>query len=237
MDTLSEVMSELKKLGSEQTRKTFARHGAPVDQMFGVKVGDLKSIAKKIKGNQTLAMELYATGNSDAMYLAGLVADGANMSKKELEMWAKNATWYMLSEYTVPWVASENAAATELARKWMKSKNTLMACSGWATYASVVSTRPDVELDLAEIESLLNQVAEQVHTAPDRLAYAMNNFVICVGSYVKPLLSKAKAVARKIGIVEIDMGDTSCKVPLASEVIAKIESMNRVGKKRKSAKC
>ena len=84
MNTVTEVMAALKKLGSEQTRKTFARHGAPVDQMYGVKVGDLKSIVKKIKGNQKLAMELYATGNSDAMYLAGLVADGAAMSKKEL---------------------------------------------------------------------------------------------------------------------------------------------------------
>ena len=80
MNTVAEVMSELKKMGTEQTRKTFARHGAPLDKMFGVKVGDMKLILKKIKGNQSLAMDLYATGNSDAQYLAGLVADGAKMS-------------------------------------------------------------------------------------------------------------------------------------------------------------
>jgi 3-methyladenine DNA glycosylase AlkD len=48
--------------------------------MFGVKVGDLKPIVKQIKGDQELAMQLYATGNSDAMYLAGLVADGRKMT-------------------------------------------------------------------------------------------------------------------------------------------------------------
>ncbi len=65
----------------------------------------------------------------------------------------------------------------------------------------------------------------------------MNNFVICVGCYVKPLLSRAKAVAKKIGVVQVDVGDTACKVPIATETIAKIESMNRVGRKRKAVKC
>jgi 3-methyladenine DNA glycosylase AlkD len=237
VNTVAEVMAELKRLGSEQTRKTFARHGAPVDQMYGVKVGDLKAIVKKIKGQQKLAMELYATGNSDAMYLAGLVADGAAMRKKELETWAKNASWYMISEYTVAWVAAENAAATELAKKWMNSKTPKIAASGWATYASYVSTKSDENLDLAELAGLLDIVAEQVHSAPDRVAYSMNNFLICVGCYVKPLLSQAKAAAKKIGVVQVDMGDTACKVPSATESIKKVELLHRVGQKRKSVKC
>ena len=77
MNTVPEVMTALEKKGSEQTRKTMARHGAP-DNMFGVKIAELKMIAKKIKGNQELALELYETGNYDAQYLAGLVADGAD---------------------------------------------------------------------------------------------------------------------------------------------------------------
>ena len=66
MDTVSSVMTELKKKGSEQTRKIYHRHGAPCE-MFGVKVGDLKPIAKRIRGQQELAYELYSTGNSDAI--------------------------------------------------------------------------------------------------------------------------------------------------------------------------
>ena len=84
METVEEVMTALEKKGSEQTRKTFARHGAP-EAMFGVKVADMKTIAKKIKGNQELALGLYETGNSDAMYLAGMVADGSQMTKKQLD--------------------------------------------------------------------------------------------------------------------------------------------------------
>ncbi|WP_442484623.1 DNA alkylation repair protein [Aeoliella sp. SH292] len=237
MQTIEQVMAALEAKGSAQTRKTFARHGAPVDSMFGVKVGDIKEIAKKIKGNQELALALYDTGNSDAMYLAGMVADGRQMTKAQLNAWAKGATWRMIADSAVAGVAAESPHACELALKWMDSKKPLIASAGWNTYSLYLSVTPDADLDLAEIKTLVERATCEVHSAPDRVGYAMNNFVICVGTYVAPLLKFAKAAAKKIGKVEIDMGDTACKVPLASEYIAKVESMGRVGTKRKSTKC
>ena len=236
MDTVSSVMTQLESKGSEQTRKTYRRHGAP-EEMFGVKVGDLKPIAKRIKGQQQLACDLYETGNSDAMYLAGLVADGAQMNKRQLNAWAKRASWYMISEYTVPSVAVESPHARELAIKWIDSKQESIAACGWCTYSGIVATRPDDELDAEEIKQLLERVVAQIGQAPNRVIMCMNGFVISVGSYVQPLLKQAKAIARKIGKVEVDMGDTACKVPLALEYIEKVEQAGRVGKKRKTMKC
>jgi 3-methyladenine DNA glycosylase AlkD len=236
MKTVSDVMTQLKKKGSEQTRKTFRRHGAP-ENMFGVKIGDLKVIAKQIKGNQELACQLYDTGNTDAMYLAGIVADGSQMTKRQLQSWATKANWHMIAEYTVPGVATESPHARDLALKWIDAKKPAVASAGWCTYAGIVTVTPDKQLDLDEIRELLNRVVEQIGDAPDRVRYTMNGFVIAVGCYVKPLLKAAKAAAKKIGQVSVDMGDTACKVPLATEYIKKIEDMGRVGKKRKTIKC
>lgn len=236
MNSVKQVMTELKKKGSDKTCKTYARHGV-TGSVFGVSIADLKVIAKKIKGKQALACELYETGNYDAMYLAGIVADGAQMSKKQLESWARSAPWLAISEYTVPWVVSESDHARDLAMKWIGSKKEGIACSGWSTYGGIVATRPDSELDLAEIKALLKRVVDQIDKAPNYVRYTMNNFVIAVGAYVKPLLKQAKDAARKLGAVEVDMGDTACKVPLASAYIEKIEKMGRVGKKRKTMKC
>lgn len=236
MNTLTEVMQELESLGSEQQMKTYRRHGAD-GPMFGVKVGDLKKIVKKIKGNQFLALELWETGNSDAMYLAALVADGSKMTPKQLDAWAKSAWWQMLSDYSVPWVASEHPQAFSIAKKWMASKQAQIQSSGWNTYSAAMSVRPDSELNLEEIEGLLKIVESDIDKAMNRVKYVMNGFVISVGSYVKPLLSKAKTTAKRIGAVEVDVGDTSCKVPLATEYITKVEKANRVGQKRKTAKC
>jgi hypothetical protein len=143
----------------------------------------------------------------------------------------------MISDYTVAWVASENPAARELALKWMNSKTESIACSGWNTYSAIISTKDDSELELDEIDTLLEQIAKQIHKSPNRVRYVMNGFVIAVGCSVKPLSAKAKAIAKKIGQVEVDMGDTSCKVPDALTYINKVELKGGVGKKRKSAKC
>lgn len=237
MNTLAQVMSELKKKGNPQRIKIFANHGAPVDKMFGVSVADMQVIAKKIKGRQDLAYALYDTGNSDAMYLAGMVADGAQMTRRKLEAWANTANWMMISEYTVPRLASENRHARELARKWIRSKKERVASCGWNTYAGYVTVTPDEELDLAEIQQLLKQVETEIDTAANRVKYTMNGFVIAVGSYVVPLLKEAKATAKKLGKVDIDLGGTSCNVPLASEVIEKMQKSGRAGKKRKTIKC
>jgi len=237
MLTLAEVMLELEQLGTEQTRRTFVRHGAPLDQIFGVKVGDLKTILKKIKGRQDLALELYDTGNSDAMYLAGLTANGALMTKKQLESWAKKASWSMISDYTVPWVASESPFAAELALKWIDAKQPMIVSSGWMTWSAIVAIRPDEELDLKVLEKLLERVVHEIHDSHNDVRSAMNGFVISVGGYVLPLQQKARDAARKIGTVEVDMGDTACKVPVALEYIDKMIARGNAGKKRKTAKC
>jgi 3-methyladenine DNA glycosylase AlkD len=238
MPTAASIMADLKKKGSEKTRTIYARHGMAGKPMFGVSVADLKVIAKTIKGQQALACELYATGNLDAMYLAGMVADGAQMSKDQVNTWADGAAGLqMISEYTVAWVAVENAHGRELAKQWMASKKEHVASSGWCTYSGLVATKADADLDFAEIEGLLNNVVKGISSAQNRVRHTMNGFVIAVGSYVKPLLKQAKAAATQIGDVSVDVGDTACKVPLATAYIQKIEAAGRVGKKRKTIRC
>jgi 3-methyladenine DNA glycosylase AlkD len=238
MATAESIMAELKKKGREQTRKTYVRHGAPAERTFGVLTADLKVIAKTIKREQALACSLYETGYVDAMYLAGMVADGSQMTKKQLEAWAAGAgIMPLISEYTVPWVAVESPHARELALKWMRSPREHVAASGWCTYAGIVAITPDEALDLPEIEGLLGLIVKEIAGAPNRVRYTMNGFVIAVGAYVKPLLKHAKEAAKKIGTVSVSMGDTACKVPLATAYIEKLEASGRVGKKRATIRC
>ena len=235
MSTVNSVMSALKKKGDSRRVKAFGPHGAPED-IFGVSVADMKVIAKGIKGEHDLACDLYDTGNADAMYLAGMVADGSKMTKKQLDAWARKASWSMLSEYAVPDVAAVSKHARDLAMRWIDAKKESVASSGWCTYARIVAITPDEELDLKEIKSLLKRVEKEIDAAPNRVRYTMNGFVISVGTYVAPLNKQAKATAKKLGKVEVDMNGTACKVPFATEYIEKVEKAGRVGKKRKTLK-
>jgi len=233
---LKEVMAALKAKGSESIKRIFMKHGAR-EPFYGVKVGDMKPIAKQIKGDQALALELYATGNGDAQYLAGMVANGRQMTPKQLQTWAETATWDMISGNTVPWVASEHPEGFALAVKWTKAKDEQILRAGWTTLGAIAATVPDADLPIAEYGRLLNRVVKEMPKAPDGARYSMNNFVIMVGSYVAPLAAKAMAAAKQIGPVEIDMGDTSCKVPLAEEYILKARRGAPVAPKRKTMRC
>ena len=108
MGTLSidEVMTELSRMGSPAIKKVLTAHGAR-EPFFGVKVGDMKSIVKKVKKDHELSLQLYSTGNYDAMYLAGLIADEKKITKKDLDDWVSKS-YAGISEYTVPWIAAES---------------------------------------------------------------------------------------------------------------------------------
>ncbi|MBO9599971.1 MAG: DNA alkylation repair protein [Cohnella sp.] len=236
MTTLTDVMDKLAAMGTEQTKMTFLRHGA-TEPLFGVKVGDLKKLVKDVKKDQRLARALYGTGNSDAMYLAGLTVDPKTADKEMLREWAKEARWYSLAEYTVAGVAAESPFARELALEWIRSPEEMVAACGWSTYANYISITPDSALDLEEIRGLLRQIEDTIHLERNRVRYTMNGFVIMVGASVIPLHEEAVGVAKTIGKVEVNVGQTACKVPLADDYIEKIVVSGKAGMKKKTCIC
>ena len=231
---LSAVLKELESFGDERTKNTHIRHGAE-EPLYGVRVGDLKKILKKTKKNHELSLALYKTGNSDAMYLAGLMADEKKITKDDLNQWVKAAYWSYLSEYAVPWVAAETAFGHELGLEWIRSEKETIAAAGWSALSNYASVNQ--ELDVERYASLLDEVENNISTAQNRVRYTMNGFVIAVGSFIPELTDKAKQTADRIGKVSVFMGDTSCKVPLAKDYIEKVENRGSIGKKRKKARC
>ena len=234
--TVKEILLQLQEFGDENTKNTLLKHGAK-EPFFGVKVADLKKILKRTKKNHELSLELYKTGNTDAMYLAGLMADEKQITREQLEDWADKAYWYYLSEFAVPWIAAETEYGFELGQKWIKSKEERITSAGWATLAYYAGVNQDEDLDIITYNNLLDTIGNEIHSTENRVRYTMNGFVISVGTYIEELTEKSKEIANKIGKVNVEMGGTACKVPLAKEYIQKVIDKGRIGKKRKTARC
>ena len=234
--TTKEILAELEKYGDEKTKNTYITQGAK-EPLFGVKVQDLKKILKRTKKNHELSLELYDSGNYDAMYLAGLMADEKKITKEQLELWVSQAYFSYLSEYTVPWVAAETQFGFELGLKWIQSDKETIASAGWGTLAYYAAVHEDEKLDTKAYIKLLETVEKEIHEAQNRVRYAMNGFVISVGTYVESLTKKSKDVAKNIGKVTVDVGGTACKVPLANDYLDKVIAKGRIGIKRKTARC
>ena len=234
--TVTDIMTELQSKGSDSILTLLLKHGIK-EPLFGVKIEHLKIIQKKVKKDYQLAKDLYATGNADAMYLAGLIADDPQMTIADLQTWVRQAVSQNISEYTVPWVAAGSPHGYELALQWIDSPDEHIAAAGWATLGNIVALRPDTALDMPALKALLARVITTIAAVDDRVRMTMNGFIIALGSYVTALSDDAIAAAKKIGTVIVDMHGRACKVPDAVAYIEKAKGKGTLGKKKKMVKC
>ncbi|OAB40684.1 DNA alkylation repair protein [Paenibacillus glacialis] len=233
---LEMVMQELEALGKERTKKIYGSNGAH-EPLFGVATGDMKPIFKKIKKNQPLAEQLYNTGNYDAMYFAGIIADPKVMTEADFERWMDAAYFYMLSDYVVAVTLAETDIAQEVADKWIESGEELRMSAGWSCYCWLLGNRPDGEFSESKIANMLEIVENTIHDSPERTKYAMNNFIYTVGVSYLPLHDKAVETAKTVGPVEVNRVKTKSKFLLASENIQKAVDKGLLGFKRKHVRC
>lgn len=230
------VMQELEALGKERTKKIYQSNGAH-EPLFGVATGEMKPIVKKIKINQPLAEQLYATGNYDAMYFAGIIADPKAMTEADFERWIDTAYFYMLSDYVVAVTLAETDIAQEVADKWIASGEELRMSAGWSCYCWLLGNRPDREFDESKLADMLDLVEKTIHDAPERAKYAMNQFIYTVAVSYVPLHDKAVDTAKAVGPVEVNRDKPKSKFLNASDNIQKAIDKAQIGFKRKHVRC
>ena len=235
MDVQS-VMHELELLGTERTKKIYMQQGAH-EPLYGVTTGAMKPIFRQIKINQTLAETLYATGNYDAMYLAGMIADPKAMTDADFDRWMESAYFYMISDFIVAVTLAESDIAQSVSDRWIADGRELYGSAGYSCYAWLIGNRKDDYFSKEKLDAMLESVARTIHKSPDRAKYAMNRFVATIGISYLPLHEKALSVAKEIGTVEVFRGKTKLSVGIAAEEIQKAVEKGRLGFKRKYVRC
>jgi 3-methyladenine DNA glycosylase AlkD len=230
------IMQELEALGKERTKKMYISNGAH-EPLFGVATGAMKPIAKKIKINQELAEELYETGNYDAMYFAGIIADPKAMTESDFDRWIDASYFYMLSDYVVAVTLAETDIAQEVADKWIASGDELKMSAGWSCYCWLLGNRKDSEFFESKLARMLENVKNTIHESPERTKYAMNMFIYTVAVSYLPLHNLAVETAKTVGPVEVERDKKKSKFLMASETIQKAVDKGRLGFKRKYVRC
>lgn len=230
------VMKELEGLSNERMKKSYISNGAR-EPLFGVATGKMKPIAKKVKGNQLVAEQLYASGNYDAMYLAGMIVDTTSMTELDFERWMDAAYFYMLSDYVVAVTLAETDFAQVLADKWIASGEDLRMSAGWSCYCWLLGNRKDEEFSTNKLAGMLERVRKTIHDSQDRTKSSMNNFVYTVAISYVSLHEQAVETAKAIGPVEINREKKKSSMLLASENIQKALDRGQLGFKRKHVRC
>ncbi len=226
------VLAELKACGSAQTRKTYARHGIGLN-MFGVSYAHLGRLQKKIKTDHELALALWASGNHDARVLATMIGDPARVDARLADAWVKELDNCAITD-AFTGLIGRNKLARKRIDKWIASKGEWICRAGWNLVARAALY--DDDLDDAYFAAWLPRIEAGIHTAANRARDAMNSALIAIGVRNAQLCKLALASAKRIGKVEVDQGDTSCKTRDASEYIQKTLARRRAVKKKPAAK-
>ena len=237
----TQALTQLKKLGSEAALKTYARHGV-TGAAFGVRYADMYKLAKQIGTDQKLAEQLWTTNNHDARILATMIADPTQIKATTLDAWAKTVNNELMLHAIAGLAASASSPVTRL-KKWIAAKQEWTAATGWHLVASLSGGAraakaardegDDAGVDDAWFASQLKHIEKTIHKSPNRVRHSMNTALIAIGSRGGALADQALAAAKRIGVVEVDHGETSCKTPDAAAYIRKVLTY-RSGKKKKT---
>lgn len=225
---LQTILQELESLGTERTKKNYLRQGAR-EPLFGVATGAMKPILKQTGRDMPLADALYATGNYDAMYLAGMIADPKVMCEADFDRWMASAYCYMISDHIVSVTLAETEIAQTVSDKWIATGKELYVSAGYCCYCWLLGNRKDEEFDRDKLCGMLEQVVKTIHKQTGHAQSAMNDFVATVGISYMPLHAEAVLAANAIGSI------AGCTA--ASGQIQKAADKGRLGFKRKNVRC
>ena len=208
--TLNDTLKQLKALGNEATRAHNTKSGAG-DNQFGVKHGDIRVLAKKIKADHKLAMSLWETGNIDAQYLAILLMKPKDLSAKEVDRLVRTVTYAWVGEWLISYVVKQHPDKETLRQKWMAADDRWAARAGWHLTAERVAKSPD-GLDLP---ALLDRIESQMPGAKPQVQWTMNSTLATIGIHCPKLRKRAIAIGEKLGIYRDYPVSKGCTSPFA----------------------
>jgi hypothetical protein len=231
--TLAQAMAELEAKGSEQTRKTYLRHDAR-EPLFGVKFGDLRPLAKRIGRDQSLARQLWASGNSDARLLACMVSDPAQVSEAEMDDWLADIDTYFLVDIFVAEVASRVPGQRERAERWIASDRDRTAQAGWDLMNYVAMNDADVPDEY--FVGQLDLIAARIDGYGNWTRRSASNTITGIGLRNDALEREARRAAASMGPVEFDPGQTSCVMPDPIAYLEKTKSYRAAQAEKRAAR-
>ena len=208
--TLKAALAQLESLGDEKVRARNKKNGAGANQ-FGVRLGDIRKLAEKIKTNDTLAMALWDTGNIDARLLAILLITPKNLSREEMDRMVRSVAFVQVADWLNSYVVKNHPDKESLRQAWMADDDPWAARAGWSLTAGRVARDPE-GLDLS---ALLDRIEAEMGNADSRVQWTMNSCLAGIGIHFPKHRKRAIAIGEKLGIYRDYPVSKGCTSPFA----------------------
>lgn len=215
--TLQQALTQLKAKADDRMFAQNARNGAGKNQ-FGVRLGDIRTVANQIKSNHALALELWQHGNIEARLLSTLIIKPKNLSVQELDAMVKSIDFVQVADWFNAYVLKEHPQKDMLREPWMNDANVWAARSGWSLTAGRVARDPKG----LDIDKLLDRVEKEMASAPSPVQWTMNTTLAQIGIYFPEQRKRAISIGEKLGLYRDYPVSKGCTSPFAPIWIAEM---------------
>lgn len=208
--TLQETISQLKELGNEKMRAQNRRNGAGENQ-HGVRLGDIKKLAKKIKLNHELGLSLWKTNNIDAQLLSIHILKPKMLSVEEIDSMLKPLSFMHLADWFINYVVKKHPKKESLRLMWMKSESAVVGRGGWALTSERIVKNPEG----INIEKILDRIENEMTNAAPELQWTMNFALVETGINFPQYRKRALEIGERLGVFRNFPTSKGCTSPYA----------------------
>jgi 3-methyladenine DNA glycosylase AlkD len=227
MKTVEEILTDLEGMADPRAVVIWQRMGLETTHYLGVGLTKINNYSKSVGKSQEVAEALWKTGIHDARLLATFIAEPKKISAELAEEWMNTAAFWDLSDKICTNVIAKTSFGPEKMRAWTAAENPeFKRRSGFMLLARIA---PTGKIDEEELSAYLQMIEREVTGERNWVKEAMNWALICIGGVDAALHTEALTIARRLGPIDVDYGDSSCKSPdavthLTSErVLKKLE--------------
>jgi 3-methyladenine DNA glycosylase AlkD len=132
-----EVIDHLTASANPDNVEGMARYGINPRNTLGVPMPVLRGLARQIKRNHALAMELWESGIHEARILAGLIADPKQVDEQLMESWAHDFDSWDVCDQVVSNLFDKTAYAYSKAVEWSSREPEFVKRAGFVLMAAL----------------------------------------------------------------------------------------------------
>lgn len=214
------ILEAFSKLSNERTASNTKKRLKTLDS-YGVKMGDIRKLAKSLQKSYPLALELFESNVVEVKILAILLMPLEDVTLALLTQWAKSLESSTAVDQALSKLVINSSCYEDALNSWYNHEDTDIKYAGYSLFSSYFMSFP---LDVIDIElslSVLSIIEDTILNEPSTIQNAMNNAVVMAGLHVPSLVDKATGVANQIGYILPLRAKNACNIQSASDYLAR----------------
>lgn len=205
--TVQEILAELAVLENPKVRVINEKHGDD----HGIKLSDIRAIAKRLKTQHEFAIELWQTGQTPARLVALLICRPKSFTFDQLNAMLREARIPKVHDWLINYVVKKSSHAEALRLEWFANPDPIVASAGWALTSNRITSSPDG----IDLPGLLDTIDAEMKDAPDRLQWAMNENLAQIGIHHEDLRPRALEIGERLEVLKDYPTSPGCTSPYA----------------------